>query len=156
MLIFCEWRQLLQKLYLAHWMTLECGGLSRQTARPTQRWWQQQYAGGRWCRAAGFPGDAGSCLQVAPSARLYCRYWCDRTNGRRRLGRDSACLEVVAKKLGCPWDCDWWGWAQGHEEELWISKTGKLKPDELLWAKENRKSNPWCSEYMLLLKICLY
>lgn len=94
-------------LYLEHWMPLECGETSKQTAHPTLRSWQQQYVEGRWCQAAGFPADAGSSLQVALSARLYSLYWCDRTNGRQRLCHDLASLEEAAKTPGCLWGFGW-------------------------------------------------
>lgn len=112
------WEQLFTVLYLEHWMPSECGGTSRQTAPPTLWWWQQQYAGDRWCQASGFPGDAGSSLQVALPVRQHSRHWCDTTIGRLRLGHDSACLEGAAKTPGCPRDCCWWGWVQGHGGEL--------------------------------------
>lgn len=134
MLLFQKsWRQLFLMLYLEHWMPLECSEMSRQTAHPTLRWWQQQYAEGRWCQAAGFPGDDGSFLQVARSVRLYSQHWCDRTNDRRRLGRDSASLGEVAKTPGCLWGCGWWGWAQGRGEELCTDRTGRLRLKEVLY-----------------------
>lgn len=135
------WGQLFQMLYLEHWMPSECGEKSRQTAHPTLRWWQRQYAAGRWCQAAGFPGDAVFSLQVALPVRLHSQHWCDRTSGRQRLGHDSACLEGAAKTPGCPLDCGWSGWAQGRGGELWIDKTGRLRPKEVVWAKENNALN---------------
>lgn len=120
-------------VYLEHWMPSECGEMSKQTARPTPHWWQQQYAEGRWCRAAGFPGDDGSSLQVAPSVRLYSQRWCDRTNDRWRLDRDSACRGEAAKTPGCLWGCGWWGWAQGRGGELWTNKTGQLRQKHVLY-----------------------
>lgn len=114
--------------YLEHSIASECGETSRRTAPPTRCWWQHRFAAGRWCRAAGSPGGAASSLQVAPAVTPCSQHWCGRTNGRRRLGPDSACLEAAAKTPGCPWDCGWWGWAQEHGGELWSKKTGTLGP----------------------------
>lgn len=83
------------------------GAMSRRTAHPTLRWWRQQFEEGRWCRVAGFPGDAGSFLQVVLSVRPRCQNWYDRISGSCRLGHDSACLEEAAKTPGCLWGCDW-------------------------------------------------
>jgi len=99
--------ELFKMLYLEHWMPLEFGETSRQTAHPTLCWWQPQGAGGRWCQAAGFPGDAESFLQVALTAILHSLHWCGRTSGSQKFAHDSASLEEAAKTLGCLWDCDW-------------------------------------------------
>jgi len=118
--------------YLEHSIASECGETSRRIALPTRCWWQQRFAAGRWCRTAGSPGGAASSLQVAPAVTPCSQHWCGRTNGRRRLGHDSACLEAAAKTPGCPWDCGWWGWAQEHGGELWSDKTGTLGPKQKL------------------------
>lgn len=121
---------------LEHWMPLECGETSRQTAHPTLHWWQQQYAAGRWCRAAGFPGGTVFSLQGAPPERLCSLHWYDRTSGRQWLSHDSAYLEGAAKRPGCPLDCGWSGWALGHGEELQVDKTAGIRMKECVKANE--------------------
>lgn len=138
------WGQLLQMLYLEHWMPLECGEMSRRTARPTPRWWQRRCAADRWYPAAGFPGDAVFCLQVVPPVRRYSQRWCDRTSGRRWLGHDSASLVGAAMTPGCLLDCCWSGWAQGRGGELLVDKAGRLR------QKKQKK----CFVLLFLLKVC--
>lgn len=79
--------------------------MSRQTVPPTLHWWQQQYGAGRWCQAAGVPGDAVFCLPTAPPVRLCCHRYSDRTGYRQRPVHDSASLEEAARTLGCLLDC---------------------------------------------------
>lgn len=133
---------------LEHWMPLECGETSRQTAHPTLHWWQQQYAAGRWCRAAGFPGGTVFSLQGAPPERLCSLHWYDRTSGRQWLSHDSACLEGAAKRPGCPLDCGWSGWALGHGEELQVDKTAGIRMKE--FVKANHEA-PFCALHSAFL-----